>query len=193
MDNLPNGLFAGKAEATKTGYFIRKFQKESVICGAKNRYNDMEGDGQNVIALRFAEILLSYAEAQNEVNGGPDATVYAAINKVRNRAGQLDLPGGLDYLEMQRRIRNERRVELAFENKRYFDIIRWKAGEEYLNGSLYGMNITYTLVSNAPKANYTRFVFVEKKFDPTKNYLLPIPQDAINRNPKLAGHQNPNW
>ncbi|MFV0469639.1 MAG: RagB/SusD family nutrient uptake outer membrane protein [Dysgonomonas sp.] len=191
-DNLPNGLYSSKSECTKTGYFIRKHQKESVICGAKNRYTNMDGEGGNLIVLRYAEILLSYAEAKNEVSG-PDATVYEAVNAVRKRAGQPDLPSGLDYLEMQKRIRNERRVELAFENKRYFDIIRWKAGEEYLNQPFYGMNITYELVDNVPVARYNKFVYFQKKFDPNKNYLFPIPQQAINQNYKLAGHQNPGW
>jgi hypothetical protein len=191
-DNLPNGLYSSKSERTKTGYFIRKHQNESVRCGATNRYSNMDGEGGNFIVLRLAEVLLTYAEAKNEVSG-PDASVYDAVNRVRRRAGQPDLPTGLGQDQMRERIHNERRVELCFENKRYFDIIRWKAGTTYLNQPFYGMNITYDLVNNVPVAKYTRFVYFQKKFDPNKNYLFPIPQSAISTNPKLEGHQNPGW
>lgn len=191
-DNLPNGLNSSKSERTKTGYFIRKHQNEPVLCGAGNRYGDMLGEGGNLIILRYAEILLSYAESVNEVSG-PDESVYEAINKIRKRAGQPDLPAGLGQSEMRERIRNERRVELAFENKRYFDIIRWKEGEKYLNQPFYGMNVTYAIENNTPIPKYERFVYFQKKFDPAKNYLFPIPQSAISKNYKLTGHQNPGW
>lgn len=191
-DNLPNGLYSSKTERTKTGYFLRKHQNETVKCGLTNRYGNKDGEGGNFIVLRLAEILLTYAEAKNEVSG-PDASVYEAVNRVRRRAGQPDLPSGLGQDQMRERIRNERRVELCFENKRYFDIIRWKAGMTYLNQPFYGMNITYELVSNVPVAKYTRFVYFQKKFDPNKNYLFPIPQSAISTNPKLEGQQNPGW
>lgn len=86
-DNLPNGMYCSKVESTKTGYFIRKHQNETVSCGTKNRYMNMDGEGGNLIVLRYAEILLTYAEAKNEVSG-PDQSIYDAINAVRRRAGQ---------------------------------------------------------------------------------------------------------
>ncbi|WP_270568932.1 RagB/SusD family nutrient uptake outer membrane protein [Coprobacter secundus] len=196
-DNLPNGLYCSKVEATKTGYFIRKHQNEAVSCGTKNRYLNRDGEGGNLIVLRYAEILLTYAEAKNEFSG-PDQTVYDAINHVRRRAGQPEI-SGLGQAELRERIRNERRVELAFENKRYFDIMRWRIGDKVLVGPFYKMEITYqrpaemvpTAVS-VPSYN-PRAVYFTRIFDSQKNYLLPIPQHAISRNPKLAGHQNPGW
>lgn len=190
-NNLPNGLFSTKAERTRTGYFLRKHMNEPVICGHDNRANGI-GDGANLIVLRLAEILLTYAEAKNELSG-PETSVYSAINLIRRRAGQPDLPMGLSQSEMRERIRNERRVELAFENKRYFDIMRWRKGDVYLNQPIYGMNVKYVLENNTPKATYQRFIYINKVFDVHRCYLFPIPQVVIDRNPKLVGHQNPGW
>ncbi|GAA3576004.1 RagB/SusD family nutrient uptake outer membrane protein [Snuella lapsa] len=76
------------------------------------------------VILRFGEVLLNYAEAQNEASG-PDASVYTAINRIRSRAGMPDIPAGLSQSEMRDVIRHERRVELAFEGIRWFDLKRW--------------------------------------------------------------------
>lgn len=82
---------------------------------------------QDWVYLRYAEILLIYAEAQNEAVG-PDASVYSAINQIRERPGvnMPDLPAGLSQDSMRTRIRHERRIELAMEGQRYFDLKRWK-------------------------------------------------------------------
>ncbi len=193
-DNLPNGLFSSKSECTQTGYYIRKHMNEPVISGWDNQLG--LGDGGNLIVLRLAEILLIYAEAQNEV-GGPDATVYEAVNRIRRRAGQPDLPTGLDKDQMRERIFNERRVELAFECKRLFDIMRWKkwnAGEKYLNQPLWGVNARYEKnASGQYELKYTPFKVFEGRFVAPKNYLLPIPKNAIDQNPKLVNDQNPGW
>ena len=78
---------------------------------------------QDWVYLRYAEILLMYAEAQNEISG-PDATVYNAINAIRTRpsVNMPPLPAGLSQSEMRDRIRHERRIELALEGQRYFDL-----------------------------------------------------------------------
>ena len=190
-NNLPNGLFSTKSEATKTGYYMRKHQNEPVVCGPSNRSG--LGDGGNMIILRFAEILLTYAEARNEVSG-PDNTVYSAINSIRKRAGQPDLPQGLNREQMRQRIRNERRVELALECKRYFDIIRWKIGDVVLNQPIRGMNVKYVKNPGTDEIipTYNPFVVLNKKFNAQRNYLLPVPQSAINRNAKLLPN-NPGW
>jgi hypothetical protein len=82
---------------------------------------------QDWVYLRYADILLMYAEAQNELTG-PDATVYSAINAIRTRPGvnMPPLPTGLSQADMRTRIRHERRIELALEGQRYFDLKRWK-------------------------------------------------------------------
>lgn len=74
---------------------------------------------------RLTEIYLSLAEAENE-STGPDQTAYDAINAVRERAGMQDLPAGLSKDDFRIRVHNERRVELAFEEKRFWDVRRWK-------------------------------------------------------------------
>ncbi len=69
---------------------------------------------------------LNYAEAMNEARNTPGTEVYNSMNAIRNRAGMPDLPAGLNVSQMRDAIRNERRVELAFETHRYFDTHRWK-------------------------------------------------------------------
>ncbi|GAC1515874.1 MAG: RagB/SusD family nutrient uptake outer membrane protein [Gemmatimonadaceae bacterium] len=137
------------------------------------------GDGlhseNDPILIRYAEVLLNYAEARNEA-GGPDASVYAAMNQIRTRAGMPAIPAGLDAIQMRDRIRHERRVELAFEPMhRYMDIIRWHVGVETLNGFLPGKGAPYVF------ADY--------------NHLWPIPQFEIDY---YKGHggtmpQNPGY
>jgi hypothetical protein len=82
--------------------------------------------------MRYAEVLLNYAEAENEANG--PANAYAAINQVRARVGMPALPTGLTQAQMRDRIRHERRVELALEGFRYFDLRRWGTAVQELNG-----------------------------------------------------------
>jgi hypothetical protein len=126
---------------------------------------------QDWIILRYADVLLMYAEAANEVNG-PDASVYSAVNQVRNRVDMPSLPSGLAQDEMRARIRNERRVELALEGKRWGDIKRWKTAEDYIP----------TLVDPGG---------ARRVFDPNEHYLLPFPQSEIDINPNLV--QNPGY
>jgi starch-binding outer membrane protein, SusD/RagB family len=120
---------------------------------------------QDWIILRFADVLLMYAEAQNEAVG-PDASVYTAVNRVRARVNMPALPAGLTKDQMRVRIRNERRVELALEGVRWGDIKRWKTAETYIP----------TLVDPGG----ARRVFVAPK-----HYLLPFPQSERDINPNL--------
>jgi hypothetical protein len=109
----------GLTGATRTGYYLRKKVNPAIVPGVSS--------GQNSIVWRYAEILLNYAEAQNEVLTVPDQSIYDAINKLRQRGGLPDLPTGLTKDQMRERIRHERRIELAFEGKRFFDICRWRS------------------------------------------------------------------
>lgn len=128
---------------------------------------------QDWILLRYAEVLLIYAEAQNE-NAGPDETVYSAINEVRSRPGveMPDILTGLSKEQMRERIRHERRVEFGLEGKRYWDIKRWKTAETYIP----------TLIDPGG---------ARRQFDPTKHYLLPFPLSEMDVNDNLD--QNPNY
>lgn len=128
---------------------------------------------QDWVLLRYAGVLLMYAEAENEAVG-PDASVYAAINMVRARpsVNMPPLPQGLNQGQMREAIREERRVELGLEGDRYLDIKRWKIAQTYIP----------TLVD--PGGTH-------RQFDPNKNYLFPFSQSEIDANPKLV--QNPGY
>lgn len=180
---------ADRDDATNTGYYLRKRLNDKITLGADN-WNNPGTSAQNYYYFRYAEVLLNYAEAQNEAIG-PDGTVYAAINAIRDRAELPDLTPGLSQSEMRDAIRKERRIELAFEDKRYWDLIRWKTAHIVLNTPVHGISITGTpgsfVYSPISIAGGT------KKFNNPKNYLFPIPQYAIDQNPKLQGNQNPGY
>lgn len=166
-----------------TGYDLVKGMNPKYALHGDQRLNSA-----NQKLFRYAEVLLNYAEAQNEA-AGPDQSVYDAINQIRKRVDLPELVKGLSQEEMRQAIHQERRVELAFEQKRYLDLIRWKQAEVILNKNLLGMKIetspTGTIATIVPVAGGQR------KFDPEKNYVLPIPQSAIDKNTKLI--QNPNY
>lgn len=155
---------------SKTGYYLKKFMDDNLPI--VNPW-DVAGT-QPWIYFRYAEILLNYAEAQNEA-GGPDGTVYKAINDIRIRAGMPDLPTGLSQSEMRKAIWNERRVELAFEEDRYYDVRRWKIADSVENEPAYGITVNKSGGTYA----YSRKVALDgRHFDP-KQYWLPIPRSEI--------------
>jgi starch-binding outer membrane protein, SusD/RagB family len=173
-------------DAGQTGYYMRKRLATDLVLGAASW--DGNTSYQNYNIFRYAEVLLNYAEAQNEA-AGPDGLVYTAVDKVRARSGLPGLPAGLSKDAMRTAIRRERRVELAFEDKRYWDLIRWKIAEVNLNRPLHGIAITKGAngtLNYAPVAARGG----DRKFFAGKNYLFPIPQSVVEQNPKLQGHQN---
>lgn len=182
---IPNNAneinLTGKSgNAGRTGYFVKKYM-DSTLSNAPNNL-----DGTNYIVWRYAEVLLNYAEAKNELSG-PDQSVYDAINAVRERAGQPDLPQGLSQSDMRTCIRHERRIELAFEGKYFYDIMRWKTADSIFSKPIYGMKITEV----NGKLNYEKVQVRKVIFDPSKNYLQPIGQTVIDQNPKIT--QNPGY
>ena len=175
-DNL-----AINVNTTKTGYYMRKFLSENAtfnVTGAASIRRPW-------VIFRYAEVLFNYAEALNEATG-VSPLVYTAVNQVRTRAGMPALPTGLTQSQMRDRIRNERQVELCFEEHRFFDVRRWKLGESLLNGPVRGMKITKT----GTMLTYNPFI-VETRIFETKHYLYPISQSEINKAPKLG--QNPGY
>lgn len=170
-------------EATNTGYYLKKGLDPKYAVNGNHQLSSA-----NFVIFRFAEVLLNYAEAQNEATG-PDASVYEAINKVRTRSELPALSAGLTQAQMRTAIHRERRVELAFEEKRWYDLMRLKLAEKNLNGSLHAMVIEQSagkwVYKVVPAPEGARTFFKEK------NYLFPIPQSAIDRNDKLI--QNPNY
>lgn len=171
--------------ATSTGYQYKKYV-------LKEDMTYIDRCNINLILIRYADVLLMFAEAENEVNG-PTQAAYDAVNAVRGRARGNDatvLPDlkGLSQDQFREAVRKERRMELAGEGLRYFDILRWKTAEVVMNGPVYGMD--YTEASTGAK----KTIIVEtRKFDKNKNYLWPIPESELRLNPNLAGHQNPGY
>lgn len=167
--------------STKTGYYMRKFLSDNAsfnITGAASIRRPW-------VIFRYAEILLNYAEALNETSG-VSVQVYDAVNQVRARVSMPALPAGLSQSQMRDRIRNERRVELCFEEHRFYDVRRWKLGETLFNNQVRGIKI----IKNGNLLTYTPFI-VEDRFFESKNYLFPIVQSEINKAPKLE--QNPGY
>lgn len=191
LANNPNEInLADKGDGGQTGYYLRKripANPDSLLLGAAdwNPHNE----GQNYYYFRYGEVLLNYAEAQNEASG-PDGTVYDAINQVRKRSALPNLTPGLNQAAMRTALRRERRIELAFEDKRYWDLIRWKTAETVLNTPIHGI-----LINPLPGGGFsyvpTLIPGLVYKFDATKNYLFPIPQAVISANKKLV--QNPGY
>ena len=169
---------------TDTGYYLRKGIDPKNCTSGMNRLS-----GTDQILFRYAEVLLSYAEAQNEAVG-PDQSVYDAVNEVRNRVDLPDLPEAMTQAEMRKELVRERRVELFFEEKRWYDLIRTKAIEEIYDGrKSRGMRID--LVNGTWVYSTFECGIAEMKFNAPKNYLLPIPITALDRNTKLI--QNPGY
>jgi hypothetical protein len=169
---------AATGNGNPSGYGLKKLLDSTIVAGNTNL------DGRNVIVYRYAEVLLNYAEAQNE-GKGPDQSVYDAVNQLRERAGLPPLPAGLSKDDMRKRIRRERRVELAFEGKYFYDIKRWKTAEEIFKKEIRGMKIT----GNPGSLHYEKVKLRSIVFDPKKHYLAPIPQDAMDKNDKLVQNQ----
>lgn len=137
----------------------------------------------NWIIFRYADVLLMYAEAKNEATG-PDNSVYEALDLVRARAGMppVDRARYATQESLRENIRNERRVELASEGLRYFDIIRWRIAEQVLNKTIYSLEIPGVLPLQTIET---------RVFNPAKNYVWPIPQSAIDNAKNLEQH--PEW
>ncbi|RPG66928.1 MAG: RagB/SusD family nutrient uptake outer membrane protein [Flavobacteriaceae bacterium TMED42] len=181
--NLNQIDLSGSSDVGDSGYYQKKRMNPDAAPAG-------DASGQNDVFYRYAEILLNYAEAQNEVMG-PDATVHEAINKIRNRSGLPDLPQDLDKDQMRDVIHSERKVELCFENKRLWDLKRLKIAEDVLNQRIHNMVIR----NSSPSDNSGDWIYSveEDELDNavfnSKQYMNPIPQDAMDQNPKLI--QNP--
>jgi len=160
---------------------LRKFLWETVIQSNFNQVGIYDFP-----YYRLGEMYLNYAEALNEA-AGPTSEVYTAIKKIRTRAGMPELPAGLSKDQMRERIRNERAVELSFEEHRFWDARRWKTGESALGGPIYGVEVTGT----SPAFQYKQILVETRVFNPKSMYLFPIPQAEIDKNLGLT--QNPGW
>lgn len=169
------------SDISNTGYYARKTLDES-INGQTSRA--LSPNTSNYTYYRYAEVLLNYAEAQNEAVG-PDASVYAAVNAVRARSSLPAVPPGLLSADMRTVLRRERRIELAFEDKRWYDIRRWDItarGPAVLSTPMYGMLIQ---PNSSGILTYTGVNVFNNKFSEYMNWL-PIPESVMEQNNKLV-------
>ncbi|WP_299285714.1 RagB/SusD family nutrient uptake outer membrane protein [uncultured Mucilaginibacter sp.] len=182
----PNGKNGHPTDWTKTGYLVRKnvgTQTNNGSGGTGTQQNRPE------ILFRLGEVYLNYAEALNEYDpGNPDILKY--LNLIRERAGipqygSVNLPVPPSQTDMRTRIWQERRVELAFESIRWFDIRRWKIAASVM-GDMHGMDI-----NKDDNTFYKRVVASTHIFRAPASYWFPISQFDMDRT-RLAV-QNPGW
>ena len=173
--------------ASRTGYYLKKFLNDNL---------DLVQDEKRLrswIVFRLAEIYLNYAEAMNEaygpdVNNGYALTAKEAINLVRGRMG-VEMPAitTASKEEFREKVKHERRIELAFEEHRYWDLHRWKDAAIVLNEPLTGVQAT----KNGNHFSY-QVKEVEKRTFTQKMYYYPIPHSEINKSNGIV-KQNPGW
>ncbi len=170
---------------TKTGYYLRKF------LGNFPTGSTYSNQSHNFPIFRYAETLLNYAEALNEVGRVEDAVTQ--IGLIRRRAGitagtnnRYGIKAGITQAEMREVVRNERRIELAFEEHRFWDLRRWKTAAVDLAGPVYGVKIT----SSGSTLTYQKVLVGTLQFD-QKLYHMPIPYDEVIKNTALI--QNEGW
>ncbi len=175
---------------TRTGYYLRKF----------NNYKSGENNNADgaVRLFRLAELYLNFAESAYQSEsadavisaGGLSMSARDAVNAIRERAGMPALPSGLSNEDFEARYRNERRVELAFEEHRFFDVRRWNILSQ-TDDFVTGMRIT----KSGDKFEYNRFKLEDRKSNTDKYLMYPIPQDEVDKMIEISGKdwQNPGW
>lgn len=171
--------YAGPGKnTTATGYYLRKWYDPTAPQGMAS--------GLNLILMRYADVLLMYAEAKNEL-GQMNADIWnKTIGAIRTRAGFSDA-SALNYpdtgADLRTIIRRERRCELALEGTRLFDIRRWKTIETVMNGNPHGAKFA---------ANNTQYIQLDaRSFNLNRSYLFAVPQSQIDIDKNLT--QNPEY
>jgi hypothetical protein len=181
-----DGIGTVDRRVTHTGYYLRKYNNWK-----SDRDNPADG---SMRLFRLAEIYLNFAESayqsngpdtQIDLGGGMSMSARDAVNAIRQRAGMPDFPTDLSATDFEKKYRNERRIEFAYEDHRYFDVRRWKIlpeTERYVTGMRIvdegNDNFTYTRIS------FERLSYLDKY------YLYPIEQTEVN---KMQDHTGVNW
>ncbi len=176
----------GNLTQTQTGYYLRKFMYNAETA------TSLGAQPHNFPLFRYAEVYLNYAEALTETltddADNPTQAAVDALNKIRARGNIGNVSRtSVTKLQMRDLIRQERRVELCFEEHRYWDIRRWKIAKDVLNGSLHGNSI---IRNDDGTFTYTPTAIAQMSFL-DRMYLYPIPQAELYRNRNLK--QNPRW
>lgn len=197
----------------RSGFTIRKY--------ANKTYWGLQASFIDKPVLRYAEVLLNYAETIYELEGTiSDELLNKTINQLRARLPQINIGTTTEPnfqsipkltnafiqthgLSMREEIRRERRIELAFEGFRYWDLIRWKTAEIELPETLYGSYLFSEYLTNSGQAwspstpvDSRNYIILQdaklRKFEPERDYLWPIPMNEIAKNPNNLT-QNPQW
>ncbi|MGX5819838.1 RagB/SusD family nutrient uptake outer membrane protein [Chitinophaga lutea] len=172
-DTYIGAVTTATAPFKQTGYGLKKYSiydKEP----NSNLINQAARSEINYMVIRYADVLLMYAEAQNEA-AGPDASVYKAVDTIRGRASMPKYKPGLTKDEMRAAIRQERRVEFAGEGLYYNDIRRWKTAETVMNGPIH---------------NSQGAAIVTRSFNKDRDYWWPVPHTQRELNPNLEQNLN---
>lgn len=191
--NYPKGKDWGQGAmhslSLKTGLACRKW--------GLDRGNELSGHVIQWPHLRIAELYLSYAEALNEYNGGPNSQAYQCVNEVRARVGLGGLKTGMTQEQFREAVLRERACEFGYEEVRFFDLIRWKM-EDKFNTPLHGLNV----YKNKGDGTYICEPFSLAETDSNRAwwnvggfssiwYFSAFPQDEVNKGYGLI--QNPGW
>lgn len=190
----PVEIFEGGANgqpllnATVTGYYLRKYVNNSISFepGAPTAKSN-----HNWILFRYADVLLSYAEAMVNAYDNMEytsdkckMTALEAINLVRSRAEMPPLSQSLSKEDFLERVRHERRVELAFEGHRFWDLRRWKRLEE--SSQIYAVSI----IKNNDQLEFHKFILETRPIN-DKYYFYPFANTELFKNKNFK--QNPGW
>lgn len=173
----PNSKDYIGAEANSTGFLVTKW------VDLDGKEADRVLSDKNLTIIRYADLLLMRAEALIEKNTNLQKAVDI-LNEIRDRAR---MPKNVELASqevLREKLRHERRVELAMEGLRYYDIIRWRICDKVKNGPVYGF-------AKMNESGKRENIFMENRVWKDYMYLWPIPQDAIDLNKNLT--QNPGW
>lgn len=179
-ETLARDEYQGKgSNSTSTGYYQRKYYNPNVPANFNS--------GLNLIVIRYADVLLMYAEAKNALGQMNEQVWNKTIRVLRERAGlnksALNYNNSWSQNKLRKIIHRERRVETAFENLRIFDLRRWK-DEKALSGKLHG-------APYGSPADNIGLILTTRQFNPSRDYLWPIPQQELDLNDNLT--QNPGY
>lgn len=196
---LPNGSVVAGVDTREgpvedwngsyTGYYLKKFIRDDVNHGSSNK---QEGSW---IFFRYTEVLLNYIEASIELGEDPDA--LQELNRIRTRAGMPEIDASVTGDELMEQYKNERRIEMAFEEQRYFDVRRWMIAPDVMSEDAMRIHITAEGADRADRSTYSNYDYEVRTVGPgarawdDKMYFQPIPFEEINRNDQLT--QNPGY
>jgi starch-binding outer membrane protein, SusD/RagB family len=166
----------------RSNYVLKKFMpNEDVVLSWQETYVIPW------IYFRLGEIYLNYAEAKFEL--GDEATCREYLSKIRARVGMPPIPESTTGEELRKRLYNERRIELAFESHRYFDVRRWKIATEVESRPIMGLDVKLNLTTGLK--TYSEVLLQDRNFE-DRMYFLPIATAEINKN-EGSIEQNPGW